>query len=407
MYLYRSIDEPDLVVVDKASAGCKADASNAGINAASGDVLLLNDADTMLEPDALSRGALPFLEDPNNVAAGGYVAIANGSRIEGGRVIDAGMPPRWLARFQIVEYMRSFLLFRLACASQNAVTIVSGAFGVFRRACSPMASCRRSTCSTRHPRSSSTTRKARPAARKPPSTTRMTSRSVVRSTNLPALREIGFAANRRLLRVEYLSHDCLIGDDHLDAVAQPIIVGTQRAAGLRFGDRRVLALMHALSLFALNPTGFRHRDIRTHIAQLRGRIVDEYAAAQATYDLRRLRLHGLIERAPHSHKYRITSLGARVAILHVRIYARAMRPAASLPTSAGSRRGPQPLSASMPRSPPSFRRPNLSPEKPDSTTYNSRAQDSQVAPAIATSRARAGRVEPRARGRSAPWWSPG
>jgi cellulose synthase/poly-beta-1,6-N-acetylglucosamine synthase-like glycosyltransferase len=131
--VYRSIVEPDLVVIDKVSAGCKADASNAGINAASGTLVLIIDADTMLEPDALSRGVLPFLEDPNTVAAGGYVAIVNGSRVEGGRVIDAGMPSNWLARFQIVEYMRSFLLFRLACASQNAVTIVSGAFGLFRR----------------------------------------------------------------------------------------------------------------------------------------------------------------------------------------------------------------------------------------------------------------------------------
>jgi cellulose synthase/poly-beta-1,6-N-acetylglucosamine synthase-like glycosyltransferase len=131
--IYRSIDEPDLLVIDKVSAGCKADASNAGINAASGTLVLIIDADTMLEPDALSRGVLPFLEDPTTVAAGGYVAIANGSRVEGGRVIDAGMPRSWLARFQIVEYMRSFLLFRLACASQNAVTIVSGAFGLFRR----------------------------------------------------------------------------------------------------------------------------------------------------------------------------------------------------------------------------------------------------------------------------------
>jgi len=130
---YRSIDEPDLVVIDKASAGSKADASNAGINAASGTLVLIIDADTMLEPDALSRGVLPFLEDPDTVAAGGYVAIANGSLIEGNRVIDGGMPRSWLARFQIVEYMRSFLLFRLACASQNAVTIVSGAFGLFRR----------------------------------------------------------------------------------------------------------------------------------------------------------------------------------------------------------------------------------------------------------------------------------
>ena len=131
--IYRSFDEPDLIVIDKVSAGCKADASNAGINAASGTLVLIIDADTMLESDALSRGVLPFLEDPNTVGAGGYVAIANGSRIAGARVIDAGMPRSWLARFQIVEYMRSFLLFRLACASENAVTIVSGAFGLFRR----------------------------------------------------------------------------------------------------------------------------------------------------------------------------------------------------------------------------------------------------------------------------------
>src|SRR3989454_1580241 len=161
--------------------------------------------------------------------------------------------------------------------------------------------------------------------------------------NLPALREIGFAANRRLLRVEYLSHDSLIGDDHLDALTQPIVVETQRAAGLRFGDRRVLALMQALCLFALNPTGFRHRDVRTHIAQLLGHAPAEYAASQTTYDLRRLRLHGLIERVPRSHKYRITSLGARIAMLYVRVYARGVRPAASLPASAGSRRGPQAL----------------------------------------------------------------
>jgi hypothetical protein len=84
--------------------------------------------------------------------------------------------------------------------------------------------------------------------------------------NLPALREIGFAANRRLLDVESLSHDCLIGADHLDAVSQPTVVQDQRAAGLRFGDRRVLALMHTLCLFALSPTGFRHRDVRADVA---------------------------------------------------------------------------------------------------------------------------------------------
>jgi cellulose synthase/poly-beta-1,6-N-acetylglucosamine synthase-like glycosyltransferase len=131
--VYRSVDEPGLVAIDKDSGGCKADAANAGINAASGVAVLVIDADTMLEPDALTRAALPFLEDATTVAAGGYVAIANGSRIEGGRVAEVAMPRSWLARFQIVEYMRSFLLFRLACASYNGVVLISGAFGLFLR----------------------------------------------------------------------------------------------------------------------------------------------------------------------------------------------------------------------------------------------------------------------------------
>jgi hypothetical protein len=158
--------------------------------------------------------------------------------------------------------------------------------------------------------------------------------------NLPALREVGFAANRRLLHVESLSHDCLIGEDTLAAVSQPIVVHDQRAAGLRFGDHRVLALMQTLCLFALSPTGFRHRDVRTHVAQLLARDPADYAAGSMTYDLRRLRLHGLIERVPKSHRYRVTTLGARLAMLYVRLYARAVRPVASL-QPAGSARGRQ------------------------------------------------------------------
>src|SRR6266540_1241458 len=148
--------------------------------------------------------------------------------------------------------------------------------------------------------------------------------------NLPALREIGFAANRRLLHVESLSHDCLIGEDHLHAVTSPVRINAQRAAGLRFGDRRVHALMHALCLFALGPTGFRHRELRDHVAQLQSRDPDTYPAGAMTYDLRRLRLHGLIERVPHSHRYRITPAGAKIAMFYARLYARALRPACSL-----------------------------------------------------------------------------
>jgi hypothetical protein len=150
--------------------------------------------------------------------------------------------------------------------------------------------------------------------------------------NLPALREIGFAANRRLLHVESLSHDCLIGEDQLQAVTSPVRVADQRAAGLRFGDRRVHALMHALCLFALAPTGFRHREFRDHVAQLQTR-EDTYATGAMTYDLRRLRLHGLIDRVPGSHRYRITSTGAQVAMFYARLYTRALRPASSLQPS--------------------------------------------------------------------------
>ena len=131
--IYRSIREPALVVIDKQNGGCKSDALNAGINVASGELVLTIDADTVLEPDALSRAVLPFLEDPTTIAVGGNVAIANGCRIEHGRITDVALPRSWLARFQMIEYMRSFLLFRAAWVSTNAVTLISGAFGLFRR----------------------------------------------------------------------------------------------------------------------------------------------------------------------------------------------------------------------------------------------------------------------------------
>jgi cellulose synthase/poly-beta-1,6-N-acetylglucosamine synthase-like glycosyltransferase len=130
--IYRSVLEPSLVVIDKGKGG-KSDAINAGINAASGQLVLMVDADTVLAPDGLSRAVLPFFEDPRTVAVAGNVAIANGCRFERGQLADVLMPRSWLARFQIVEYMRSFLLFRAACASLNAITVISGAFGLFRR----------------------------------------------------------------------------------------------------------------------------------------------------------------------------------------------------------------------------------------------------------------------------------
>lgn len=131
--------------------------------------------------------------------------------------------------------------------------------------------------------------------------------------NLPALREVGFSANRRLLAVQRISHDPIIGDEVFNHVAQPL-VSPVRVAALRFGDARVHALMAALVVFRLLPNGFANRDLRAHVAPLLGHSADSLTAGQMTYDLRRLRMHGLIERVAGTHRYRPTPLGFDVAV---------------------------------------------------------------------------------------------
>ena len=147
--------------------------------------------------------------------------------------------------------------------------------------------------------------------------------------NLGQLRQIGFSANRRLLNVQTLSHDCLIGEDRFEQLTQPIQVVQQRASALRFGDKRVLALMHALCQFTLMPGGLRHCDLRPVMAQLLGLELEQYSSGKMTYDLHRLRLHGLIQRVPGSHRYQLTELGIMATQFYTRIYARALRPAFS------------------------------------------------------------------------------
>lgn len=147
-----------------------------------------------------------------------------------------------------------------------------------------------------------------------------------RLKNLPALREIGFQANRRLLDIQRISHDCTIGEDAFQQVHQPTTVGEQRASALRFGDPRVLALLSALILFRLLPRGFTNRDLREHVAPLRGLRLDQLSTGSMTYDLRRLRLHGLIERIPKTRRYHVTHSGLRTALFLYRSYARLLRP---------------------------------------------------------------------------------
>jgi cellulose synthase/poly-beta-1,6-N-acetylglucosamine synthase-like glycosyltransferase len=130
--VYRSPALPDLIVIDKQNGG-KADSLNAGIGLARYSLVCLIDADSLLEPDALTRVVLPFIEDPTTVAAGGIVRIANGCAIDGGQVTKVGLPKHPLALVQVVEYLRAFLPGRMTQSAYNGLLIISGAFGLFRR----------------------------------------------------------------------------------------------------------------------------------------------------------------------------------------------------------------------------------------------------------------------------------
>jgi hypothetical protein len=144
--------------------------------------------------------------------------------------------------------------------------------------------------------------------------------------NLPALREVGFQANRRLLHVQTISHDCAVGEDAFRQVNEPVVVHGQRASALRFADAAVQALFSALLVFRLLPRGFSNRDLRDHWAPLVGQTAQTMTQGQMSYQLRRLRLHGLIERLPRSHRYRVTDCGWRTALFCTRSYNRLLRP---------------------------------------------------------------------------------
>lgn len=122
-----------LLVIDKENGG-KADSLNAGLNFASSPLACSVDADSILEQDALAKVVLPFIEDPGRtLVTAGMIRVANGCRIDRGRVLQVGPPSSRFAMFQVVEYLRAFYGIRTGWAAFNALLIVSGAFGLFRR----------------------------------------------------------------------------------------------------------------------------------------------------------------------------------------------------------------------------------------------------------------------------------
>jgi len=131
--LYRSELNASLLVVDKEPGGSKADAVNAGLNAATSPYVCVVDADSILERDALLRIMMPILEDPKRVVAvGGIIRVLNGSEIAEGQLRRARLPSKSIEVIQVVEYLRAFLIGREAWGQGNMLMIISGAFGVFR-----------------------------------------------------------------------------------------------------------------------------------------------------------------------------------------------------------------------------------------------------------------------------------
>jgi cellulose synthase/poly-beta-1,6-N-acetylglucosamine synthase-like glycosyltransferase len=131
--LYRSEVDLRLLVVDKEAGGSKADAVNAGLNAATSPYICVVDADSILERDALLRIMVPILDDPKRVVAvGGIIRVLNGSEIARGQLRRVRLPRKSIEVIQVVEYLRAFLIGREAWGQGNMLMIISGAFGVFR-----------------------------------------------------------------------------------------------------------------------------------------------------------------------------------------------------------------------------------------------------------------------------------
>ncbi|MGU7778705.1 glycosyltransferase family 2 protein [Burkholderia sp. PU8-34] len=131
--IYASRVHPNLLVIDKENGG-KADAMNAGINLARAPLFCAIDSDSLLESDALLRIVRPFVEQPQRtVAVGGVVRVVNGCHVQSGRVVEMRAPKRFLPLVQSIEYLRAFLMARVAWSGVGALTLISGAFGLFRR----------------------------------------------------------------------------------------------------------------------------------------------------------------------------------------------------------------------------------------------------------------------------------
>jgi hypothetical protein len=144
-----------------------------------------------------------------------------------------------------------------------------------------------------------------------------------RLEHLPELIDKARAINQRLLMIERAGQSCAIGSALFERIHQPYHREGHRAGAVRFGDSRVMALVGALCCVLPAVTGFTNKSLRGLVAGLLGQ---DYSQNQMSYDLRRLRLHGLIQRLPHSNTYHLTPEGIRVAVFYTKLQNRLLRP---------------------------------------------------------------------------------
>jgi hypothetical protein len=145
-----------------------------------------------------------------------------------------------------------------------------------------------------------------------------------RLPNLDELQTKGRACNQRILHAERVGQGCVLASPAFERIAHPTVdAAGRRTPALRFGDPRVMALTGALCQTLLAATGFTNKNLRVLIAGLLG---SDYRPNQMTYDLRRLRLAGLIRRIPHTNRYQLTPEGIRIAVFYTKIYNRMLVP---------------------------------------------------------------------------------
>lgn len=161
--------------------------------------------------------------------------------------------------------------------------------------------------------------------------------------NFDRLRQLGREINRRLLEHERVAHDCALSGDSFRDVVLPSQHDGQRAPALRYGDPRVMAVLAALCAFVHVVVGFSNRQMRSRVAKLLGFDPNEYSRGRMTYDLRRLRLKGLIARIPKTQRYLLTRKGLEVAMFFSKTYARILRPGQAVLKASPPGDLPQPL----------------------------------------------------------------